>query len=69
MQVHPGRVKQYLEDRRGTPVERIKNHPVLDGTGKGLLDRVAIVVAGARFGRGASGTVAAVIEFSFRGEA
>jgi site-specific DNA recombinase len=74
LQVHPGRVKQYLEDLRTTlergglrarqllqsDIERINVHPVLDAakpfaraevisTGKGLLDRVAIVVAGAGF--------------------
>ncbi len=74
IQVHPGRVQQYLEDLRGTllkgggrvrqllhaDIERIVIHPVRSETakpfaraevvttGKGLLQRVAFVVAGAR---------------------
>ncbi len=74
IQVHPGRVRRYLEDLRGTllkggarapqllqtDIERIVIHPVrpktakpfaraeVVTTGKGLLDRVAFVVAGAR---------------------
>ena len=74
LQVHPSRVKQYLEDLRRTlergglrarqllqgDIERIHVHPVMGvekpfaraeiiSTGKGLLARVAIVVAGAGF--------------------
>ena len=75
IQVHPARVKHYLEDLRGTllkggarvrqllhaDIERIVIHPVraetakpfaraeVITTGKGLLDRVAFVVAGAGF--------------------
>ena|SRR2546427_10798622 len=74
LQVHPSRVKQYLEDLRQTlekgglrarqllqgDIERIHVHPVMGvekpfaraeiiSTGKGLLARVAIVVAGAGF--------------------
>lgn len=70
------RARQLLQ----SDIERINVHPVLDAakpfaraevisTGKGLLDRVAIMVAGERFGRGASGPGARVIEFSFRAEA